>query len=375
MEFTHYRELLLVFAFLIIMIGIEIVIILLQRARSSRRIANTTRQIFRSFAFLMIGYTIANISITFQRFLTFIPIPSWVHQYFHYQTWFFIGLGGLVAYFLLENLYQDVFKTKYIFSIGAGIIVIINFLSWQQPFFEASVLLLFTFFNVFLFFFLQFLYHRSSASIRKYVRLFIISFSFFLCNFLFALDITLSLIVFPEVFIFLYFLQLVGSYGLFYAFLRIPTLYDADWRDSIEEIYVISKVTNETVFYYNFMGPTQKYTNNNAGSLAGIDVILAMLSTDYSKTTESGFNIIEQPRNVILMTQEKDYLGVLTVRSLFSIHKSLLTQLLHDFIVQYDFLLSSCHYNCDFPEIFTGFSERLQTQIFSKPLRIGRGEN
>ena len=124
------RELYIVLSFLSIGIGLEIAGILFYRAFNYRISAKFSSRIFLAFGILLVGYSLGLASITVQRFVLS-TYPLW-YNFFYFQAWFFIGIGGFGACLILERLYQKSLKTKYVFSLISGTFLIINWFAWMN---------------------------------------------------------------------------------------------------------------------------------------------------------------------------------------------------------------------------------------------------
>ncbi|MHA1584730.1 MAG: hypothetical protein ACTSVU_08640 [Promethearchaeota archaeon] len=357
-----YREIFIIISFVIIAISVENILILFYRSNNVRKSAKTTSKIFLAFAYLLVGDTLGFISLSILRLFPADIFSTLTNHYFYLQVWFFLGLGGFFSVFTIEHLYQDTFHTKYILSVFAALSFILNIFTWDHTkwvIFSYSGTILFLLFNGFLLFFLIFLHTRISNENRHFLHLINFGFFFYLINLLFANNYFFSLIDTDVIFLIMYISQLVGCFLLFQGFSNIPTFNEADWRETIQELYIISRKNSMISFYHNFRTPFKKPEELFSTYILGIESMIDLLDNSTDKSPVSIEKEIEQGDSKIYLLQNQDFLVTLKVKQSYNIYRKLLRSILEKFQEDYGFLIISIDIDLLDFSLFHGFQREL----------------
>jgi hypothetical protein len=354
LENSPFRELYIPLAFLILAVGMQLVVLLAYRSFLYRKSAKTSSRIFMAFAILCAGYTAGFFSLIFERFFTYeFPI---FNAYFYFQGWFFLSVGIVVFCVLIEQLYQQSFKTRYIFSILGVIAIVLNAVSGPNDWYSIFGFFTFQILNSFILVFLIFLERTASGRTRKLLKLVIWGFLLYFTGFFSISNSLLDFFNSEIPLLITYPILLLGACTIFYGFLQVLVFSDADWKDNCKEIYILSNISKELLYYYNFRDSRQTINQVNplfTGGIFGLKSIISSISAS-SDDVES----IELESNTFLIRNNPSFVCVLIINHYFGIHEIFLTEIEAIFKENYEFLINSCEIDCSInTSLFDGFSK------------------
>jgi hypothetical protein len=360
----YFREYIIIFSFLIMAVESEIILYLLYRRIQLRKSAFFSAQIYLAFALLLIGYLWGFISMLIQNF--FYALITEQTGYFYYQSWFFVGMGGVGFSLIIEHLYQKTFKTRYLISISSALMIIVTFLLMNTEFFSLSSIIQLTFVNIFLFVFGGFVWRNSKGTTRLKVGVTMLGFLLIFLERVFETTTLMQLVDISSYYSIGYPVLFGGLLILFSSFLSLPLFNDVDFRENLEELYIIAKSTNETIFYYNFKNASTILSDANQlfpGGILGLQSLIEAM--DQNPTPEEIESEVIQQANVeLILDVSLSFICVLTIQHRFRIHHEILKQISQFFEQNYSYLFQACESFCVENSFFNGVPEFLHKLLY-----------
>jgi hypothetical protein len=347
----------------IIAAKMEILFYLLYRAIFLKKSAPFSSQIFFGFAGLITGYILSFVSTMVERF--YVNQISWWKGYFYIQSWFASAVGGIIFAFMIERLYQKTFRTHYFFTMSGLSILFVNLFLLNSVYFTISVVTLLTIIHGFLGFFFVFVLRKTIGRNRLKIL-----FTFLGCLMLFAGRIFDTEFVMDyislEIFLILeYPIIFLGLMMIFLSLFALPVFNDVDFRENLEELYIISKITNEIVYYYNFRTFSNKMTEANQLMPGGILGLQALIRTMTQTSEEANVELIEQDEICLLMDHSPQLIFILGVRNHFRIHDTIIRHIRTQFDEKYGFMFAACEFACIENTVFNGFEQIIQKILYN----------
>ena len=236
---SPYREIYIPIIFISLAIGLQIALLMYYRSILNRKSAKISSQLSIALGTFILGYSLSLLFLTIQNF--FLSLTSSISTYFYVQGWFFIGLGNFGFCLIIEALYRKSFHSKFVFSILAIISLFVNGFAGNNLAFNIIGFGLFLIVNGFFIYFLSFLIKRAIGTNRKLLIINIIGFICYLSGFISSIKAVFNILNSEILLLVTYPLLMIGMVVIFYSLYQMPLFTDVDWREKIEELYIISQ--------------------------------------------------------------------------------------------------------------------------------------
>lgn len=341
---------------------IEILFYLIYRAVFLKKSAPFSSQIFIGFACLIAGYILSFLSTMVERF--YVNQIPWWQNYFYYQSWFFMAIGGILFAFFIERLYQKTFQTHYFFTMLGISVLFLNIFLLNSIYFTISVVALLVIIHGFLGFFFIFVLRKTIGRNRLKILFTFIGCLLLFFSRIFDTEFFFDYITSEAFYLIEYPLILVALLMLYISFFALPVFNDVDFRENLEELYIISKVTNDNIYYYNFRTLSTQMTEANQLVPGGIFGLQTLIQTMMSTSEESEVELIEQDEVVLLMDHSETIICILVVNNHFRIHDMILRKIRSQFEEKYGFMIKACEFMCIENSIFNGFEQIIQQTLY-----------
>ncbi len=196
-------------------------------------------------------------------------------------------IPGLIVVGIMENFYQQYRSTKFFFTIQASAIGVITFFTGELLTSVLADISLF-FLGIFIIFFFKDLIKNSAGVVRRNIILFAIAFFILMFGSLITNPrvIANQLRIGVDVFVtglIGRFVQMISLFVMALILFKTPIFFELDWRSKLVQIYVIHKVSSQSIFHNKFQANPQEEKKELsevlvAGGMTGISVILKEIS-------------------------------------------------------------------------------------------------
>lgn len=345
-----------------VVLQLQIIGIAFYRSKRLQKSSMLSSQVLYSLGFLLAGYCLGFVLLSLERFLRTDISSLFPNENLYVQGWYIFGIAGFGTCLILERNFQSSVRVPYLFSLLSFLFIILSLLNWDNPAFDLFYVIIFLLVNSFVISYWIRLYRRISKEIQKTLIELLVGFSLFILNFLF-LNRDLTAVVQEEiVYIFLYMCQFCGLLFIFHALIHLKTLDDADWRSGINEIYLISRETNHTILYRNFINPENLGGETYGSSISAIEELINTLDSHDSESQQ--IRSIERGEKTLILQYFHNLIGVLAVSNKFLVHEKILTRILTEFEYEYTYLIRQNKLESNKKLYTTEFLQRIYEIIY-----------
>jgi hypothetical protein len=175
------------------------------------------------------------------------------------RKWFYlmVSWGTVFGVCIIEPLYR---KNRTYSIIIFGTAIVNTIISPDSDYLILAIMITF-FVILFGVKYLQFLLQKTEGKTKIQIKSVMFFLSLFFIASMMDFDWIQTHIPWDGLMVLGYFFALVSLIGIYYNFSPINVLTETGWRDHLESIYIISKITNESIFYKNI-----KITKNQINS-------------------------------------------------------------------------------------------------------------